>query len=65
MKKRELEELKKLKNEELLSKIEKLNQEKFTLAAKIRTGEEKNLKAARNVRRDISQIFGIIASKEK
>ncbi len=63
MKKRELKELRGGSMEELNKKLSELQTKKVELAAKVASGKEKNLRATKNIRRDIAQILSILYEK--
>ncbi len=65
MKKTELKELRTLNLKELETRLASLKKKWLETQVKISVGEEKNIKAARNLRRDIAQILGIITQKKK
>ena len=60
MKKRELKEVREKTNAQLTKDVEKLQKEYLEVRTKLVVGEEKNLKKAKHIRRDIAQILGII-----
>jgi len=64
MKKRELGELRELKVEELVKRVEGLRKDLDEVKVKIAVGEERNKKAAKKLKRDLAQILNIIAQKE-
>lgn len=64
MKKRDLNDLRKKSIEELVKKVESLKSEMLETKAKVKAGKEKNLKKAKNLKVDISQIQTIIRQKQ-
>lgn len=64
MKKREFTELKSKEVVELLKSVKAKKAELAKLNPKIKSGEEKNLKKAANIRRDVAQILTLIREKE-
>lgn len=65
MKKRELEELRKNKIEDLQKNAEKLQREIAQNSVKITASEETNVKLVKNQRRDLAQILTLISAKKK
>lgn len=68
MKKKELNELKNKSVAELAKELATLMQKKLELTVAMVSGKEKNLRALKNIRRDIAQIStikGIIERQEK
>lgn len=64
MKKKELQEIRNKKMAELEKLVSKKRQEVAVLQAKVKAGQEKNLKKAKNLRREIAQILTLIREKE-
>ncbi len=64
MKKKDLTDLRNKKINELEKLLSKKRNELINTYAKIKAGQEKNLKKAKNMRRDIAQILTIIREKE-
>lgn len=64
MKKKDLTDLRNKKINELEKLLSKKRNELINTYAKIKAGQEKNLKKAKNIRRDIAQILTIIREKE-
>ncbi len=64
MKKKDLTDLRNKKVSELEKLLSKKRNELINTYAKIKAGQEKNLKKAKNMRRDIAQILTIIREKE-
>lgn len=64
MKKKELTDLRNKKTNELEKLLSKKRNELINTYAKIKAGQEKNLKKAKNIRRDVAQILTIIREKE-
>jgi ribosomal protein L29 len=56
MKKKEMTELKSKTKKELIKMVNAKKLELFTITGKIYAGKEKNLKKAKNMRRDIAQM---------
>jgi len=65
MKKRELKEYREKSKSQLTKDVEKLRKEYFEAKMKISSGEEKNLKKANHLKRDIAQILSIIGEPKK
>jgi ribosomal protein L29 len=68
MKKKELNELKNRTEKELSAELAKLEAEKLKLEVARSEGKEQNLRAVKNIRRDIAQILtikNIIGTQEK
>lgn len=64
MKKKDLTDLRNKKINELEKLLAKKRHQLVNVQAKIKAGQEKNLKKAKNTRRDIAQILTIIREKE-
>jgi len=64
MKKKDLTDLRNKKINELEKLLSKKRNELINTYAKIKAGQEKNLKKAKNIRRDVAQILTIIREKE-
>jgi ribosomal protein L29 len=64
MKKKDLTDLRNKKINELEKLVSKKRNELINTYAKIKAGQEKNLKKAKNIRRDVAQILTIIREKE-
>jgi ribosomal protein L29 len=64
MKKKDLTDLRNKKISELEKLLSKKRNELINTYAKIKAGQEKNLKKAKNIRRDVAQILTIIREKE-
>jgi len=64
MKKKDLLDLRSKKTGELEKLLSKKRNELINTYVKIKAGQEKNLKKAKNIRRDIAQILTIIREKE-
>jgi ribosomal protein L29 len=64
MKKKDLTDLRNKKTNELEKLLSKKRNELINTYAKIKAGQEKNLKKAKNIRRDVAQILTIIREKE-
>lgn len=64
MKKKDLTDLRNKKINELEKLLSKKRNELINTYAKIKAGQEKNLKKAKNIRCDIAQILTIIREKE-
>ena len=64
MKKKELKTLREKTIKELRTKVEKLRLDVQLTYAKVKVGQEKNIKKAKNERKDIAQILTIIKEKE-
>lgn len=64
MKKKDLTDLRNKKTNELEKLLAKKRNELVNTYAKIKAGQEKNLKKAKNIRRDVAQILTIIREKE-
>ncbi len=64
MKKKEFQEIRNKKIAELEKLVSKRKQEVIGLQAKVKAGQEKNLKKAKNLRREIAQILTLIREKE-
>jgi len=64
MKKKEIKTLKTKSNDDLLKTLEKKRLELLKTTLKIKAGEEKNVKKAKNLRIDISQILTILKENE-
>lgn len=65
MKKRELEELRKSKMEDLQKKATELRAEIVQNSVKIAASEVTNLKLVKNLRKDLAQVLTLIKLKEK
>jgi ribosomal protein L29 len=63
MKKKDLTDLRNKKINELEKLLSKKRNELINTYAKIKAGQEKNLKKAKNIRRDVAQILTIIREK--
>ena len=64
MKKKDLTDLRNKKINELEKLLSKKRNELINTYAKIKAGQEKNWKKAKNIRRDVAQILTIIREKE-
>lgn len=64
MKKKDLTDLRNKKTSELEKLLAKKRHELINANAKIKAGQEKNLKKAKNIRRDVAQILTIIREKK-
>ena len=64
MKKKDLTDLRNKKINELEKLLSKKRNELINTYAKIKAGQEKDLKKAKNIRRDVAQILTIIREKE-
>lgn len=64
MKKKDLTDLRNKEINELEKLLSKKRNELINTYAKIKAGQEKNLKKAKNIKRDIAQILTIIREKE-
>ncbi|MGB6838750.1 MAG: 50S ribosomal protein L29 [Microgenomates group bacterium] len=64
MKKKELQELRVKKIAELRKLLSKKKKEAEVTYGKIKAGQEKNLKKAKNLKRDIAQILTLIREKQ-
>lgn len=64
MKKKELKTLRTKSEKDLVETLEKKRMELLKITLKIKSGEEKNVKKAKNLRIDISQILTILKEKE-
>ena len=62
MKKKELNELKKKTATELSAELSKKQEEKLKAEVALASGKESNLRAAKNIRRDIAQILTLLRS---
>lgn len=62
MKKKELQEIRKKSQKDILSLVEKNKKELFKIMFDIKTGKEKNIKKAKNLRKEIAKLLTI--SKE-
>jgi ribosomal protein L29 len=65
MKKKELKELKEKSVKDLLDLVKKKKIEALNATARIYAGKEKNLKKAKNLRKEIAKILTIINIKKK
>ena len=65
MKKKDLNNLRKKTVKELLAEVEKLRRKRLELHTKIPVGKEKNVKAVRNLKKDIAQILTIVSEKRR
>lgn len=64
MKKKDLKNLRDKSKNELKATVYKRKNELVATYAKIKAGQETNLKKAKNLRRDIAQILTVIREKE-
>ena len=64
MKKKELKTLRTKSNKDLAKTLEKKRVELLKITLKIKAGEEKNVKKAKNLRIDISQILTVLKEKK-
>lgn len=64
MKKKELQELRIKKMAELRKLLSKRKKEADVTYGKMKAGQEKNLKKAKNLKRDIAQILTLIREKQ-
>lgn len=64
MKKKELQELRIKKIAELRKLLSKKKKEAEVTYGKMKAGQEKNLKKAKNLKRDIAQILTLIREKQ-
>jgi ribosomal protein L29 len=65
MKTKELKNLREKSTTELQKQVVDLKSKLVSTAPRIAAGQEKNIKIAKGIRRDIAQILGIIAHKER
>ncbi len=63
MKKKDLIEIRSKKKKEIAKIIKEKKLELAKIRVKIASGEEKNVKKARNLRKDIAQLFTILKEK--
>jgi len=64
MKKKDLQAARNKKVSELKKLVSKKKQEVEVLQAKVKAGQEKNLKKAKNIRIEIAQLLTLIREKE-
>ncbi len=64
MKKKELKTLRTKSNKDLVKTLEKKRVELLKIKLKIKAKEEKNVKMAKNLKIDISQILTVLREKE-
>lgn len=64
MKKKDLQAARNKKMSELKNLVSKKKQEVEVLQAKVKAGQEKNLKKAKNIRIEIAQLLTLIREKE-
>ena len=64
MKKKDLQAARNKKVSELKNLVSKKKQEVEVLQAKVKAGQEKNLKKAKNIRIEIAQLLTLIREKE-
>jgi ribosomal protein L29 len=64
MKKKDLQTARNKKVSELKKLVLKKRQEVEVLQAKVKAGQEKNLKKAKNLRKEIAQLLTLIREKE-
>ncbi|MEJ2347777.1 MAG: 50S ribosomal protein L29 [Patescibacteria group bacterium] len=64
MKKKDLQAARNKKMSELKKLVSKKKQEVEVLQAKVKAGQEKNLKKAKNIRIEIAQLLTLIREKE-
>lgn len=64
MKKRQLQELRGKTLEEINKELSSMQEAKLKHTGAVLAGKEKNLVAARNIRRDIAQILSILSEQE-
>jgi ribosomal protein L29 len=64
MKKKDLQVARNKKVSELKKLVSKKKQEVEVLQAKVKAGQEKNLKKAKNIRIEIAQLLTLIREKE-
>ena len=63
MRKKDLEKLKKLGPGELRKRVDDLRKQKMEASVKLSSGEQKNVRAVRNIRREIAQLKTLIGEK--
>ncbi|MEJ2441583.1 MAG: 50S ribosomal protein L29 [Patescibacteria group bacterium] len=64
MKKKDLQAARNKKMSELKKLVSKKKQEVEVLQAKVKAGQEKNLKKAKNIRIEIAQLLTLVREKE-
>lgn len=65
MKKREISELKNLKINEMEKRLTEMRKKMLEVQVKIVVGKEKNVRLAKNLRKDIAQVKTLVCEKRR